>query len=499
MPIAEAVDLLNHRARQRSSERPNAAPILAEHDPIADLAELERLATLLVTQVSPLVGIEARDRRPWAGESLCEPESLFCQLDGVTHLFDDEPGLLEHVKRMLHREGYQARLAIASNSAAAWALTHYHSSDCLISTDQTAELSRLPVASLRIATETHTTLSRLGIETLGQLWNLPRGGLAQRLGEALVDRMAEIQGEVESPLTAFQQPIQFSAKTELEYATDDLELICNRMQQLLDQVLAAMKTAGQGVLRLVYRLQLIDAAPLTAVIGLYSPTRQREHLMELIQANLESINLRACVCKIALSILQSEPLRASQPMLFDDDGFSMDAASAGDQSLAQLVNTLSGRLGYQAVQGVRVNSNPLPEKAYRTYPLTDYRSRKLVNKLPGHAKKISVRKEQGGATERSSFPTRHDARRRPVQLLRRPVPIECLRREQDQQSSPTIRYQGQDHLVKVFWGPERIETAWWDGPSVRRDYYRVQTDSGNLWWIFTDLKTGQWYLHGRFG
>ena len=62
MPIAEAVDLLNHRARQRSSERPNAAPILAEHDPIADLAELERLATLLVTQVSPLVGIETRDR-----------------------------------------------------------------------------------------------------------------------------------------------------------------------------------------------------------------------------------------------------------------------------------------------------------------------------------------------------------------------------------------------------------------------------------------------------
>lgn len=499
MPIAEAVDLLSHRGRQRDPETPHVEPILAEHDPIADLAELERLATLLVTQVSPLVGIEARDPRPWAGESLCEPESIFCQLDGVTHLFQDEAGVLEHVIRMLDREGYQARLAIASNSAAAWALAHYHANHRLISTNQQAELDGLPVACLRLATETHTTLSRLGIETLGQLWKLPRSGLAQRLGEALVNRMAEMQGEVESPLTAFQQPIQYSAETELEYATDDLELICHRMQSLLDKVLSAMKTAGQGVLRLVYQLQLVDAAPLTAVIGLYSPTRQREHLMELIQANLESIQLRASVSKVALKVLQSEPLRASQPMLFDDDGLSVDAASAGDQSLAQLVNTLSGRLGYQAVQGVRVNSNPLPEKAYRTYPLTDYRSRKLVNKLPGHVRKIRVSKEPGRAQGRSSFPTRHDARRRPVQLLRRPVRIECQRREHDQQSSPTIRYQGQDHRVKVFWGPERIETAWWDGPSVRRDYYRVQTDSGNLWWIFTDLKTGQWYLHGRFG
>ena len=38
-------------------------------------------------------------------------------------------------------------------------------------------------------------------------------------------------------------------------------------------------------------------------------------------------------------------------------------------------------------------------------------------------------------------------------------------------------------------GPERIETLWWRGPSVRRDYYRVATESGRHLWMFRRLRT----------
>jgi hypothetical protein len=33
---------------------------------------------------------------------------------------------------------------------------------------------------------------------------------------------------------------------------------------------------------------------------------------------------------------------------------------------------------------------------------------------------------------------------------------------------------------------------------VRRDYYRVQTEAGLRFWVFRDLKTGRWHLHGDF-
>jgi protein ImuB len=55
------------------------------------------------------------------------------------------------------------------------------------------------------------------------------------------------------------------------------------------------------------------------------------------------------------------------------------------------------------------------------------------------------------------------------------------------------------YRVARCWGPERIETGWWRGRCVRRDYYRVETQSGHWLWIFRRLPDGCWFLHGMFG
>lgn len=51
-------------------------------------------------------------------------------------------------------------------------------------------------------------------------------------------------------------------------------------------------------------------------------------------------------------------------------------------------------------------------------------------------------------------------------------------------------------------GPERIESGWWDGGDVRRDYYVAQTPGGGRAWIFRDHRRGtddgEWWLHGWF-
>ena len=59
-------------------------------------------------------------------------------------------------------------------------------------------------------------------------------------------------------------------------------------------------------------------------------------------------------------------------------------------------------------------------------------------------------------------------------------------------------YLGSKHDVSRHWGPERIETGWWRGPMTSRDYYRIETDSGQRFWIFKNLRDKQWYLHGEF-
>ncbi|QEF98020.1 DNA polymerase IV [Stieleria maiorica] len=475
-------------------------PISIEHDPIADSIALDRIADALQHRISPLVAIESLDKRPWAGQVLLESDTLFCDLSGVTHLFDDEAGILEATRRTLAEFGLVGELAIADHAAAAWALAHYHPRDTFISVRGADDLHDLSVNALRIETETKYTLDRLGIETIGQLLRLPRGGLARRLGDGIVKRIAEVLGEVEVPLEIHHAEQQHHSSHDLEYPTEDREIVMDRVGRLTEDIVASLAAGQRGALRVACRMELVDRSPLTTVIGMFAPTQDAEHLHGLIHSSLESLRIQAPIIKITLSVLSSGPLRTQQNALFAEDALALDNDSVSDRSLARLVDTLTGRLGREAVLGVRLSENPLPEKAFRTYSLTDHRTRQALRRLPAKqpASSPPARHRSG-----SHPPRREDARRRPMQLLRKPIPLTVVAATSPDAANPprdlpTFRVEGQLHRVAEFWGPERIETGWWDGPTIRRDYYRVETETGKVWWVFRELKTGDWFLHGRF-
>jgi protein ImuB len=87
-------------------------------------------------------------------------------------------------------------------------------------------------------------------------------------------------------------------------------------------------------------------------------------------------------------------------------------------------------------------------------------------------------------------------------MLPRPLPLEPLRAGPVAiaPDGPPLRFRLGDevHAVVQAYGPERIETAWWRGPTVRRDYYVVETESGGRFWVFRRLRDGGWFLHGTF-
>jgi protein ImuB len=86
---------------------------------------------------------------------------------------------------------------------------------------------------------------------------------------------------------------------------------------------------------------------------------------------------------------------------------------------------------------------------------------------------------------------------RPVRLLSRPAPIRVIALVPD--GPPAwLSYRGREQCIVHAAGPERIETAWWRGPDIRRDYFRITTDTGEQFWIFHAAVEDQWYLHGFF-
>ena len=91
---------------------------------------------------------------------------------------------------------------------------------------------------------------------------------------------------------------------------------------------------------------------------------------------------------------------------------------------------------------------------------------------PEHAQK-KVRQWRGRIDPPSPLP-------RPAWLLPRPIPL-------------------RDAAPQVLAGPERIESGWWDGGDVRRDYYVVRTSTGQRAWVFCPAgQAGPFLLHGWF-
>ncbi len=529
MPIAQAGEMI--QAKVAGSQKDSCFS-LHRHDPHLDRESLERIADLFQQQITPMVAIETLDEKPWAGHPRHQSESLLADITGAVHLFGGEDGLLEACHKLLAARGLSGRLAIADSFGAAWGLAHYgehekHAAGQSTAGKETAgQIGSLPVESLRLSPLTVATLARLGIERVDQLLQLPRSGLAARLGRDLVTRVQQMLGEVEEPFKVYRAPFEHSQTMFLEYPTGDQKILADRIEKLTEKVRAGLATCQRGALRMTCRLDLSAHPPLTLEIGLFAPTIDAVHLSGLIINQLEMKKLPALVERLTVSVALSGPLRSAQASLFDTQHYETNSStvSTSGSAISRLVDSLSGRLGRDAVLGVKIEDNPLPEKAFSILPLTGnsvstaiVRLHKAADSSPRSSPRAvdcfsSLRKHfpiSGGSFQ----PLPEDAMRRPLSLLAEPIPLAVAFENGSffsRVSSPRlpcrVRLGGITHHVTAHWGPERIETAWWKGSSINREYYRIETDRGLWWWIFRNLASAaqasdaryRWMLHGRF-
>ncbi|MFD2138229.1 hypothetical protein ACFSLT_28705 [Novosphingobium resinovorum] len=111
----------------------------------------------------------------------------------------------------MDRLGFTARIAIAATPGAAHALARFgaHTVIILPPRSEAQAIADLPLAALRLATDTLATAGRFGLERIGDLYAMPRGPLAKRLGLKAVERLDQARGLVAEPIVpvaAFEEP-----------------------------------------------------------------------------------------------------------------------------------------------------------------------------------------------------------------------------------------------------------------------------------------------------
>ena len=186
-----------------------------------------------------------------------------------------------------------------------------------------------------------------------------------------------------------------------------------------------------------------------------------------------------------------------------------------------LLERLAGRLGRAAVYEPRPVADAQPEHAWMALPPGQGPRSAGGAMAPADARGRAARgKDRHGNSHVGPSPA---PERRPLWMFPRPVrldpvrldPVQSVPREPSGGRASSgvpasgvparFRYEARIHRVLCAQGPERIETAWWRGPTVRRDYYVVETSSGARYWIFRRLRSGpvdrpggEWFLHGTF-
>ena len=507
MPIAEALALGRKLPGWHQQD----------HDRAADRRALTRLARWC-HRFSPTVGLEDAQTLtpPW-------PETLLLDATNVARLFGGETVFVQQVAQGLARLGLEGRLALADNVATAWAVAHYgdlHSGDAKPENDPrnvaavippgTGQrvLDTLPVAALRLPPPVEQTLHRLGIADIGSLLALPRDQLRSRFGEVLLKRMGQALGSLTEVIEAVPAPPEFAVREQLEHPLAKREHVEEIVKQLIERLARLLVIHDTGALQLRCRFECQSTQTVKVEVGLFRPSANAAHLLEIAQMHLERLLLPGPVTAVEVRVARYGPLERRQQVLFQSENNSLTSSA----QLAALIDRLAGRLGRAAVIRCQLRHDAQPELAYRQQPLVD------AGKLSVHSK----------ATSRRAMPRSHAAENfrqenlgpldRPLQLLERPARIDVFavkardqshhdqsdQNQADQESdSPRppeqFYYRNRRHEVVRHWGPERIETGWWRQRSVSRDYYRVETIPGERFWIYYCLKSQRWFLQGVFG
>ncbi|MET0250572.1 MAG: DNA polymerase Y family protein [Novosphingobium sp.] len=431
-----------------------------EADPARDHAWLDRLALHAVAHWTPIACPSGID-------------GIWLDLTGTSHLFDGEISFCRRVLGFLARIGFTGRIAVAGTPGAAHALARYGGGTVAILPpgSEAQALAALPVAALRLEAGALAAAARFGLERVGDLYPMPRGPLARRLGLATVTRLDQALGRAAEPLVPvvpFEVPM-VSRRLLEPIATP--EAIARVIADLVADLVLLLQARGLGVRTARIIAERVDGADQHLAIGASQATRDAKHLVRMFGLKIDRLEPGLGIEAMYLIVPHSEPLgaRVSGELLARKDT---------PPSLAPAIDQLAGRAGEAAVFRIGLEQSDVPERAVkRLGPL--------------------------------GIPEGWPAWKRPVRLLPRPERLTHVVALFPDHPPRRLTWRGKPYRVIAGDGPERIHGEWWRTDRelwAVRDYFRVEVEGGQRFWLFrcgdgVGPETGDlsWYLHGFFG
>jgi len=306
-----------------------------------------------------------------------------------------------------------------------------------------AVLDPLPLQALSAGAEHAEPLSRAGINTLGQLRALPRGGISRRFGAALLAMLDQAYGLRPEAHRWETLPEDFHARIELPGRVDHAPALLLGARPLLMRLcgwLAARHAGATGVtLHWVHDSMRAkdagDGGSLT--IRTAEPIRALEHFCRLMAEHLAKTRLLAPVGELRLEAIGVQALTEDSASLLPD------TVRTGE-TLYLTLERIAARFG--------------PERVLQPAPGDDHRLEWMTRWQPATEGRSTGRR-RAAARAAPSMPE-------PGFLLEPPLRL-ALREHRP-------HYQG---ALTLLLGPDRVEGGWWDRLPARAPAHEA-SDTG---------------------
>lgn len=424
---------------------------ITPHDPLRDAKALTAIA-MWAHRFSPMVAADP-------------PDGLLLDVTGCAHLFGGEQSMLRRVESDFRALGITTSATIAPTFGSARAAARFGELGAIIAPHGIRDaLDPLPLQSLGIDSHAIDGMAEVGIKRVHDLLALPRGSVAARFGDGVLCRIDQVLGrlpEVIEPIRPVDPPHAERVFTGPCCCVETIGLAC---QRVLERVCIELARRGKGLTDARITLQRSDLQPLILPLRLSAASRDPSHLWSLLRPRIERAHLGFGVEGVGLTATRLGLLREEQQRWWNDAERSTDSNTVLDQ----LLDTLTNRLGKDQVLRAELVESHLPERSFRLVSVLD-----------------PIAPSSAGTIDAD----------RPTLLYDRPHPIEVIALTPD---GPVSRFgwEGRDYTIALCIGPERIASEWWHRERFTRDYYKVQDERGQWFWLFRDQEARAWFVHG---
>jgi protein ImuB len=433
-------------------------------DEKADAALLEGIADWC-DRFTPLVTLDA-------------PDGLFLDITGATHLFGGEAAMLATVTQKIADQGFAVRAAIAGTSLAAHALSRFTPGMIVSPGGEAAAMAPLPITALDCDDKALRALRHAGLKTVGQVTQRLHSELSERLGKAFVTRLRVMLGAEEAPLRPRRPLPDLMAEQCFAEPVVSEETIATSLFSLAGSLSEILERQDRGVRHLQAAFFRADGKVERIAIKTGEPLRDPKVMLRLLRQKLDALaDPLDPGFGFDLIRLEAAATEETKP-----GTISFDSDENAHRQIAFLIDRLSVRFGSSRVQRFEPQDTHIPEAACVAIPAQDR----------DFGQENWALKRQPG-----------DPPRRPLRLLEKPEEVTAIASVPD---GPPVRFRWRRAQFDVTRaeGPERIAMEWWRSAGLTRDYFRVETQDGQRFWLYRDGLYHQtklaprWYLQGLF-